>query len=135
MYYPPTKIYVKPVEGKGLGVFAREAIAEGETIEICPLMSLGKNPGHKNQDPFFNYRFSWPREGAHNGNQDMVVAWGYGSLYNHCAFDPNATWIDHDDSKAFRFVAIRAIELEEEICINYGGAGYWNDGRKDIEII
>jgi SET domain-containing protein len=135
MYFPPTKIYVKPVEGKGLGVFAREAIAEGETIEVCPLMSLGKTPGNKTQDPFFNYRFSWPREGAHNGNHDFVVAWGYGSLYNHCAFNPNATWLDHDDSKAFRFVAIRPIEPEEEICINYGGEGYWNDGRKDIEII
>lgn len=135
MYYPPTKIYVKPVEGKGLGVFAREAIAEGETIETCPLMSLGKNPGNKTQDPFFNYRFGYPREGAHNGNQDFVVAWGYGSLYNHCGFNPNATWVDVADHKAFRFVAIRPIQPEEEICINYGGSGYWNDGRKDVVLV
>ena len=135
MYYPPTKIYVKPVEGKGLGVFARETIAEGETIETCPLMSLGKNPGGKNQDPFFNYRFAYPREGRHNGNEDMVVAWGYGSLYNHCKFDANATWLDVEEQKAFKFVAIRAIQPDEEICINYGDSGYWNDGRKDVVLV
>jgi SET domain-containing protein len=135
MYFPPTKIYVKPVEGKGLGVFAKEAIAEGETIETCPLMSLGKNPGNKTQDPFFNYRFSWPREGAHNGNHDFVVAWGYGSLYNHCGFNPNATWVDVADQKAFRFVAIRPIQTDEEICINYGDSSYWNDGRKDVVLV
>ncbi len=62
MYYPSTKIYVKPIEGKGLGVFAREAISAGETIEVCTLMSLGTNPGGKNQDPFFNSLFEYPRE-------------------------------------------------------------------------
>jgi len=134
MYYPPTKIYVKPVEGKGLGVFAREVIAEGETIEICPLISLGKNPGNKTLDPFFNYRFGYPREGAHNGNQDFVVAWGYGSLYNH-SHSPNTDWIDHPTEKAFQFVAIRDINAEEELCINYGGEPYWKHGRQDIKII
>jgi len=134
MYFPPTKIYVKPVEGKGLGVFAREQIAEGEIIEICPLMSLGKNPGGKNQDPFYDYRFTYPREGAHNGNEDMVVAWGYGSLYNHCSFNPNATWVDHDEYKAFIFIAIRSIEPEEEVCIYYGDESYWRS-RKDIKVI
>jgi SET domain-containing protein len=134
MYFPPTKIYVKPVEGKGLGVFAKEAIAEGETIEVCPLMSLGKTPGNKTQDPFFNYRFSWPRQGAHNGNHDFVVAWGYGSLYNHSP-RPNADWIDHATEKAFQIVAVKNIQPEEEICINYGGADYWNDGRQEIKII
>ena len=133
MYFPPTKIYVKPIEGKGLGVFAREAIAEGETIEICPLMSLGKNPGHKNQDPFFNYRFSYPREGAHNGNQDMVVAWGYGSLYNH-SNSPNTDWIDHPTEKAFQFIAKKDIFPDEEITIHYGGEEYWRS-RKEIKII
>jgi uncharacterized protein len=134
MYFPPTKICVKPVEGKGLGVFAREAIAEGETIEVCPLMSLGKTPGHKNQDPFFNYRFAYPREGRHNGNEDMVVAWGYGSLYNH-SNTPNADWLDIENDIAFKFIAIKSIQPEEEICINYGSSGYWNDGRKDIKIV
>jgi SET domain-containing protein len=65
----------------------------------------------------------------------MVVAWGYGSLYNHCKFDANATWLDVEDQKAFKFVAIRAIQPEEEICINYGDSGYWNDGRKDVVLV
>jgi len=135
MYYPPTKIYVKPIEGKGLGVFAREPIQTGEIVETCPLFSLGKNPGNKNQDPFYNYRFGYPREGAHNGNQDFVVAWGYGSLYNHCGFNPNITWIDHPTEKAFQFIAIRDINIEEELCINYGGEPYWKHGRQDIKIV
>lgn len=134
MYYPATKIYIKSIEGKGLSVFASDLIEEGELIETCPLFSLGNNPGNKTQDPFFNYRFSYPREGAHNGNHDFVVAWGYGSLYNH-NHNPNATWIDHPTEKAFQFIALRDIQPHDEICINYGGAGYWNDGRKDIKLL
>ena len=134
MYYPPTKIYVKPIEGKGLGVFAREPIQTGEIVETCPLFSLGKTPGNKNQDPFYNYRFAYPREGRHNGNQDFVIPWGYGCLYNH-SNTPNADWIDHPTEKAFQFIAIQDIKAEEELCINYGDSGYWNDGRKDIKLV
>ena len=133
MFYPPTKIYANHVEGKGLGVFAHETIAEGETIEICPLMSLGKTPGNKNQDPFYNYRFGYPKEGMHNGNQDFVVAWGYGSLYNH-SNTPNADWLDHPAEKAFQFIAMRDIGKDEEITIHYGGDDYWRQ-RKEIEVI
>ena len=56
------------------------------------------------------------------------------TLYKE-AKQKGVTMLDHDDSKAFRFVAIRAIQPEEEICINYGGIGYWNDGRKDIKLV
>jgi len=133
MYFPPTKIYVKPVEGKGLGVFAVIPIKKDELIETCPLMSLGKKPGNKHQDPFFNYRFSYPRDGAHNGNEDQVVAWGYGSLYNHSE-SPNADWKDHPSEKAFQFIAVQDIEKNEEITIHYGGDAYWRQ-RKEIKVI
>jgi SET domain-containing protein len=64
----------------------------------------------------------------------MVVAWGYGSLYNH-SNTPNADWLDIENDMAFKFIAIKSIQPEEEICINYGSSGYWNDGRKDIKIV
>ena len=134
MYIPLNKIYIDEVEGKGLGVFALKPIKKDELIETCPLMSLGKKPGGKHQDPFFNYRFAYPRLNRHNGNEDQVVAWGYGSLYNH-SNNPNADWIDHPTKKAFKFISIKDIQPEEEICINYGGSGYWNDGRKEINLI
>lgn len=133
MYIPLNKIYIDEVEGKGLGVFALMPIKKDELIEICPLMSLGKTPDNKHQDPFFNYRFAYPKEGRHNGNEDQVVAWGYGSLYNH-SNNPNADWKDHPTEKVFQFIAMQDIEKGEEITIHYGGDSYWRK-RKEINLI
>lgn len=132
MYIPSNKIYIDEVEGKGLGVFALIPIKKDELIETCPLMSLGKTPGNKHHDPFFNYRFAYPRSNRHNGNEDQVVAWGYGSIYNH-SNNPNADWKDHPIKKAFQFIAVQDIEKGEEITIHYGGDDYWRQ-RKEIKI-
>ena len=120
MYIPSNKIYIDEVEGKGLGVFALIPIKKDELIETCPLMSLGKNPGNKHQDPFFNYRFAHPRSNRHNGNEDQVVAWGYGSLYNH-SNNPNciAKIINASGNHVICIYAMKDINVGDEITFNY----------------
>ena len=107
-------VSVKQIEGKGRGVFARCAIAEGTVIECVPVLvvPLPEVMGVDN-DPVLT-RFCFLR------NRKMAgVALGYGSLYNH-SYRPNAAY--EEGSKAtMLFRAIRPIDAGEEITINYNG--------------
>jgi hypothetical protein len=120
----PTKIEIKMSPGKGLGVFAKEKIQMGEIIETCPLISISKEG-----DILPDHRFLYPK----NTIEEYVIVLGYGSMYNH-SNNPNADWKNHPEYKAFNFIAIKDIEVGEEICTYYGGEGYWN-ARKNINVI
>ena len=103
-FNPPTKINIRFVEKKGLGVFATQKILKGETIEECPVFFLGKNDSPQSEH-FKNYRFSYPKE---RSGDETVLAWGYGSLFNH-DINPNADWEEHPKWMGFRFFALRVI--------------------------
>jgi len=118
MIQVPTKIEVKESPNKGLGVFAKEKIFSGETIETTPLLKLKVQ---HNSDVLSDYRFYYPRQG---NTQTYVVALGYGSLYNHNNQN-NADWRDGGDM-IFEFFALRDIEPGEEIYLKYGGSEYFN---------
>lgn len=124
-FNPPTKINIRFIEKKGLGVFATQKILKGETIEECPVFSLGKDDTPTSQY-FKDYKFSYPKE---RGGDETVLAWGYGSLFNH-DINPSADWEEHPKWMGFRFFALRDIEQDEEITISYGGEKYWKDRPK-----
>jgi uncharacterized protein len=105
-------IEVKRTRGKGLGVFARRRIRDGEVIETCPVLvlpaaALGEGPGG-----LWAYGFDWSRG-------TVALALGFGSLYNH-SFEPNARY-DDMRLRAKRFTALRDIAEGEEITVNYNG--------------
>jgi SET domain-containing protein len=108
-------IEVKRIKGKGRGVFARRAIAKGEVIERVPLLVMTSDEYAKgiSQTPLKDYCFAW-------GVDQVVLALGYGSLYNH-SYKPNARYEDIGPSTK-AFVSIRPIAAGEEITINYNGA-------------
>ncbi len=128
-FNPPKKINIRFIEKKGLGVFATEKILQGETIEECPVFSLGEDNTPQSKH-FKNYRFSYPKK--RNG-KDGVIAWGYGSLFNHDKI-PNADWEDHPKYMGFRFFTLRDIEKDEEITISYGGNMYW-ENRAGVDLV
>ena len=123
--YPSTKIFVQNSPVHGLGVFAKELIQEGEVFEICPILDLGIPKG-TSSSVLMDYRFNWP-QGVDNWDL-QVVAWGYGSLYNH-SDNANANWRSNLENNTFEFYATKNIEPEQEIFVWYGGDNYWNDGR------
>lgn len=128
---PPTKVIVKMTPHKGWGCFATEKIHADEIIEECYLLTVPMNPGEASS-LFIDYRFNWPQgEGQW---EEQVLPVGYGCVYNH-SNDSNATWRNHPECKAFRFIATRDIEKGEEICTYYGGDSYWEDGRGNTEVI
>ena len=107
-------VYVKKVKGKGRGVFARKAIAKGTVIEKVPKMLLSEdmivdgmaNP--KLAKIFFIH-----------DRKTLAVCLGYGSIYNH-SYEPNAIYED-GPAATMIFRAIRNIQPDQEICINYNG--------------
>jgi uncharacterized protein len=107
-------VEVKRIRGKGRGVFARRAIKKGEMIERVPVLVMTSDEYAKGlaNTPLKDYCFCW-------GNDQVALALGYGSLYNH-SYRPNARYEDVGPlTKAF--IAIRAIAKGEEITVNYNG--------------
>lgn len=107
-------IEVKQAAGKGLGVFARRPIREGEEIERVPVIvvaaeEVGDVTGWTG---LAGYCFHW-------GRDKVALALGYGSLYNHST-RPNARY-DDVGRRTKVFTAIRDIEPGEEITVSYNG--------------
>lgn len=127
---PPTKIFIDNSNIHGLGVFANEKIYEGEVIEECPILDLGIPYGEVSP-VLIDYRFNWPQ--GITLWEKQVVAWGYGSLYNH-SNTPNAFWRSNVERKTFEFVSSRDINPNEEILVYYGGENYWSDGRSHTDV-
>lgn len=103
-------VEIRPSKGRGRGVFARQPIRKGAVIERVPLLRVTWKEIENSE--LAHYVFDWtPRK--------AVLALGYGSLYNH-SFEPNARYEDvGKDTKVY--LAIRDIDVGEEITINYNG--------------
>ena len=130
--YPPRKIYIGKSTIHGYGVFANELIREGEIIEETPIYDL-KIAKAQPSSLMNDYRFNWPQGSGANWDK-QVLAWGYGSLYNH-SDNYNAVWNSNLENEAFRFIAIKDIQPDEEIFVYYGGVTYWEDGRTNTNVI
>jgi hypothetical protein len=117
-------LVVQQSEGRGRGVFAAVAVAEGEVLEECPVIVV---PAEQ-VPPLLgtvlrDYVFAW------GGTDDEVaVALGLGSLYNH-AREPNAMFVRKHEARTLVFYALRPIAAGEEVTISYHG-GYGD--RSDV---
>ena len=115
---PPTSIRIEQT-AHGRGVIATEDIAEGETIEVCPILELGAgDTGGLLND----YTVALA-----DGSAGVALLLGYGSLYNH-SDEPNAEYVV-EESDAYSFVATREIAAGEQITISYGAE--WWDSRDE----
>jgi len=126
---PPTKIEIKPSEGKGLGVFATEDIALHEIFEQVAVLSI-PNVDKEDKTILHDYRFAFPM-GAQA--KEHVIGLGYASFYNHND-NPNARWVNDPRQRGFIFYALRHIKAGEEILVFYGGKAYW-DQRPHVKRI
>ncbi|MGI9489409.1 MAG: SET domain-containing protein [Geminicoccaceae bacterium] len=107
-------IYVKKIRGKGRGVFAKRPIRKGVIIEQVPVVILPVQEIYTDtiSTKLADYVFNW-------GNDEVAIALGYGSLYNH-SYQPNAAYA----AKGRRtqvYSALRDIGADEEITVNYNG--------------
>jgi uncharacterized protein len=120
-------IEVRQVSRKGRGVFARRRIPKGAVIERVPLIvvPIGEVFGQAQRSKLADYVFKWTRN-------TVVIALGYGSLYNH-SYQPNARFYDEGRLTQV-FAAIRDIQAGEEITVNYNGPPR-SRGRLDFRVL
>ena len=110
------KLFVKEIKGKGRGVFCKQRIGKDEIIEVCPVLALPA----QDHDTLVNsglvdYFFNFNKE-----ENTLALALGFGSLYNH-AVHSNAAYTLNRESKTLTFYALKDIDPNTEICINYAG--------------
>lgn len=107
------RIVVGASEIHGRGIFARDAIAAGDIIEICPVLRLPADQRDLiDQTLVFEYYFDW--------DGDAGLALGLGSLYNHSG-TPNAEYLKDTDNDVVTVRAITSISPGDEITFEYHG--------------
>ena len=108
-------IYVKKIRGKGRGVFACRPIRKGMIIERVPVVIFPVQEIYTDtiSTKLADYVFNW-------GKDEVAIALGYGSLYNH-SYRPNATYTAKG-AQTQVYSALRDIEPDEEITVNYNGS-------------
>lgn len=102
------RLKIKWDEKVGYGVFTSDLIKKGEFIEIAPVVLIEKEPEDLN---LFNYIISWKKK--------LAIPLGWTMLYNHsdnncCEYSMNVC------DKLFAIVAIKNIEPETQLTVNYG---------------
>lgn len=120
MISPTKKIYiseskVSSLENTGFvsgrGVFAGEDIKKGEVIEVAPILVLEFTEFIDSKwNLLFEYYF-WM-------DHYVVLALGYGSLYNHSK-DPNCKYKINRAKKSIQFTALKNIKKDSEIYFDY----------------
>lgn len=135
----PPSVYVKETgTARGRGVFAARAFATGEVVEECPAVLLRKSYESLHKE-LKTIAFHW--EMPEGSPATQALALGYGSLYNH-ANPANMRYETDADALVLRLIAVRDIEPDEELTINYnadGGAHVspdeWWFEEKGIELL
>jgi len=116
MLLPSFKIYCadSKIENGGRGIFAFANIEKGEIIERCPIIVINEDEVKLlEKSELLNYYFMWGEN-----KEKVAICLGFGSLYNH-SYEPNATYEKFPEDNLIKFVAIKDIEKNEEITVNY----------------
>lgn len=107
------KIQVRDSKGMGRGVFATEDIKKGEVIEVAPVLILQFEDFIETKwNLLFEYYF-WL-------DDCVVLAMGYGSMYNH-RIPPNAKYKINLKKRTITFTALEDIPKDSEVLFNYKG--------------
>lgn len=102
----------------GWGVFADAPFLAGEVVEECPVYVLDpvdSDAVEKSGGDLVHYLFAWGQDGRED---QCAIAFGFASLYNHSS-TPNVCLARDPANKILRFVALRAIRAQEELCFDY----------------
>jgi len=102
---------------KGIGVFASQAIAAEEVVEVAPVLQI-RSAFELIHAELQRRVFDWERIACVKGTSALGL--GYASMYNH-ANPANMRYESALGSNAIMFIAVRYIEKDEELTINYNG--------------
>jgi SET domain-containing protein len=110
------KIYIKKskILNAGRGVYARRDIKKNETIERCPIIEVPEHDmANLKESILVTYFFYFGKN-----KERLVVALGFGSIYNH-TYKPNAIYKIKHTERTIDFIALNDIKKDDEITVNY----------------
>ncbi|KAI8639680.1 hypothetical protein BD408DRAFT_420909 [Parasitella parasitica] len=107
-----------PVRGRG--VFTRELLERNVLVEISPILFFNAEEyaNHGKYTVLDQYTYCWPG--------GFALALGLGSMFNHNS-SPNVGFIRDIPNNLIRYVTLRRIEKDEELCISYGSHLWFKD--------
>ncbi len=109
-------LFIQTTADKGKGVFTSHHLVEGEVIEIAPMLVLPSTDKVLiDKTHLYNYYFLWG-----DNNEQIAIALGYGSIYNH-SYNPNVAYKMDFNIETITFVAWKNINPGDELVINYNG--------------
>lgn len=105
---------------KGRGVFTKEALERNVLVEISPILHFNHKEyeAHGKYTVLDHYTYCWPG--------GFALALGLGSMFNHDR-EPNVGFIRDIPNKLIRYVTLRNIAQDEELCISYGNHLWFED--------
>ncbi|CEG65447.1 hypothetical protein CU097_013318 [Rhizopus azygosporus] len=108
---------------RGRGVFTKDFIKRNTLVEISPVLFFDAQEydTHGKYTILDHYTYVW--QGGY------ALALGLGSMFNHDN-KPNVGFIRDIPNKLIRYVTLRDIEPEEELCISYGNH-LWFETEED----
>ncbi|KAI8086743.1 uncharacterized protein BX664DRAFT_336652 [Halteromyces radiatus] len=114
-------------ELKGRGVFATIPIKRRTLIDVSPVLLFPQDEyaTHGRYTQLDHYTYKW-KDGY------MALALGLGSMFNHNK-DPNVGFIRDFTNQLIRYVALRDIGQDEELCISYGDHLWFEDATNSKE--
>lgn len=104
------KVIVRRSKIHRWGVFSRQKIKKYEIIEEFPYFFVPSSE-IKDVPSCIPYTYEF--------NGDFIIGMGYCGLYNH-SFDPNVEYEVDKVNEIMRHYAIRDIDINEELTLNYG---------------
>ncbi len=105
---------------KGRGVFAKENISKGVTIDIAYILLIPNNDWNLIEDTILsNYSFEWDDPKC-IGEYESAISLSISQLINH-SYYPNIKYIYDYKNKCIEYITLRDITKGEEITVNYNG--------------
>ncbi|MGE5519533.1 MAG: SET domain-containing protein [Candidatus Dadabacteria bacterium] len=116
-------VYVGGTKKMGRGVYTRTAIAEGEIVEVAPVIVMtAKDRTLLDQTLLHDYIFEWGEQ-----RNQCCMALGLVPIYNH-SYQANCEYEMYFGKEVITIKTVRAVAAGEELFINYNGD--WDSEKK-----
>lgn len=114
-------LYIDEVDGKGRGVFSREAIPADTVVEVSPVIVMpAADRQHLDKTLLHDYIFEWL--------DGCCMALGFIPMYNH-SYNSNCEYFMDYEDRTIMVKTVSRIAAGEELTINYNGD---YDNRKKV---
>jgi hypothetical protein len=116
-------LFIENISPKGRGVFTRERIPAGTTVEVAPVVVMSKEDRtYLDKTLLHDYIFEWGKE-----KDRCCMALGIVPIYNH-SYKSNCEYYMDFEDESISIQTVQHIEKGEELTINYNGD--WDDAAR-----